>query len=251
MKRFGVNQRLGSFFRALLVVIFFSFGLSTLHAAALPIQDWSLWVSEGNTPTFTQELANIVECVEKEGVNVDRLPANVDDMTPCQRQVRNAVTYRDSEGRDLLQIYFKYSEPNYLKDPYSVLIIEEAMEVIEHLNKLGMILADWENERPSSDNLFFLAIKYDKLGLLNQLFTGIKVQTPERIPKLAEMRSTNNDSLADALMKTYPNKLEIGAMINDYSLVRDFKKLKHKSGLVYQQLLALKDFNKTLPLPMH
>lgn len=265
MKTIEVNLRKEHFFWAFWIVTFFTFGISTLQAATLPTQDssapddttahkkvsqgndWALWLKEGNAQTFTLELEKITQCVKGEKVDVDHLPANVVDMTSCQKQVWDAVTYRDSDQHNLLQTYLKYSKPDLPGDPSYLHVIGEAMAVINGFLKLGMTLVDWENERASSDNLFFLAIKYNKLGLLNQLLAGIKKFDEKKIPKLAKMRSGKNDSLADALIEKQPDNMAVLYMIIQYHLVDRVELLKHKSGQVYEMLAILqRSTNKEL-----
>ncbi len=88
MKKVGLDQRINYFFRIFMISAYLVSGLSTSYGARLPTEvpatpdevmpvdydtDWFLWLKEGNTSTFVQELKKIVQCVEDEKVDVKRI----------------------------------------------------------------------------------------------------------------------------------------------------------------------------------
>ena len=266
MKRIGLNRHTRHFFWAFGLSVFLAFGLSTLHAATLPAKDsavsnepaseesidhdanWFLWLEEGNTQTFIQELNKIAQCVESEKVDVEQLPAKIDEMSPCQRKVWNAVNYRDPDGHSLLQTFLKHSKPDrpiadsFIEDSliedspidiFTLLAIKDAFDVIDALLKIGMTLVDWDNQQPDFDNLFFLIIQYDRPGLLNQLLAGIKKSDAKKFDKLAQLRSSKGVSIANALQQKGPDELFVLHIITNYELVREAEELKIKTGGVY------------------
>ena len=240
MKNNELRRKTNGFVFACGIVLTLFLGQTTVRAAAVPEEaDWSLWLQEGNTGAFLQELEKIAQCVKAENVDVKSLPASVSDMTPCQQQVRSAQNYRDPEGHELLQTYLKYSGPDTAGEPSSIPAIVEATAVINALLSIGMTLVDWEREQPDFDNLFFLAIKYNKFGLLNQLFAATKKFDSEKLSKLSTLRSSQGVRLADAILAKKPDEMSSMAMIMNYKLVSDINEVTHKTGLAYTGLKVM------------
>ena len=251
MRRIGLQPHTSYFFRVLGIVSFLSFGCSALHAVTLPVVDsvasdgivseepagyedhWSLWLQEGNVQTFILKLEEIVQCVESEKVDIEHLPANASDMSPCQWQVWDAISFRDSDGHNLLQVYLKNSKPDNPGDALSFLIIKEAVDVINALLKIGMTMMDWDNPRSDFDNLLFLAIQYDKFGLLNQLLAAMKEFDSVKYQKLAKLRSSKGVSLANAIQKKKADEPFALYLITNFELVKAAEELEIKTGVVY------------------
>ena len=261
MRMIGLNHYTSHFFGAVGIAVFLAFGLSVVHAANISAPDsvissvqapeeaaddeasWFLWLEEGNEQTFIQKLSEIAQCIKDEEVDVEQFPIKTDEMSPCQRQAWNAVNYRDPDGHNLLQTYLKHSRPDKLIngslitehsiDIFTLLAVKDAFDVINALTTIGMVMVDWNNQQPDFDNLFFLAIQYDRLVLLNFLLAKIKETDANKFGKLAQFRSSKGVSIANALQQKDPDGVFILHMITDFELVSETGLLKNKTGDVY------------------
>ena len=110
--------------------------------------------------------------------------------------------------------------------------------VVALLGSLGITVFDWEPEYKGTDNTLFTAVRYGKLGLVDGLLNDLKSRRPEKLKAVAEMRSSDSESLANVLIAKFPDSTNVSSMIMSYGQAKSMAEINVKEGYLYILLSA-------------
>ncbi len=182
--------------------------------------NWPVWLEEGNYDVVEEELKKISGCLNLEKEAPEEFVTE-GQISECQKSARSIINYRDEAGRNLLHLYMMHSQLRLKHDGMIVLL----------LRHIGVDLFQINNE--ISNNILFLAIKYNNLDLFIFLMELVKDDFKGIIPLLPEMRSSQGVSLANALFEQYPDEIRTAAIISQYKPAPDLGKITKRSGIAY------------------